>query len=131
MEQRKRRILPRELARGRSRFEAWRSGRKLGTRIPQPLWSLAIKLAETHGVSRTASVLGLDYYALKRRCESTQSGPESSSPAFIELPPPPLAAMAECVVEFEDGVGARMRVHLKGYDAPDLVALGRNFWNGE
>ncbi len=37
----------------------------------------------------------------------------------------------KCVVEFEDGPGAILRVHLRGSDVPDLVALGRSFWSGE
>jgi hypothetical protein len=48
-----------------------------------------------------------------------------------ELSPPLVAASVECVVEFEDGAGAILRVHLRGCDAPDLVALRRSFWSGE
>ena len=45
--------LPPELVRGRSRFQVWRGQRKAGGRIPQPLWEMALRLAQTHGVSRT------------------------------------------------------------------------------
>jgi len=45
----------------------------------------------------------------------------------FELSSPLPAAATECVIEFEDGSGARMRVCLCGGDAPDLVALGRMF----
>ena len=55
------------LARGRDRFEAWRRSRNVGARIPEKLWSLAVTLADAHGVSRTASALKLDYNALKER----------------------------------------------------------------
>ena len=127
----KRRDIPSPLARGRDRFEIWRRTRKVGTRIPDRLWALAVKLADAHGLNRTASVLRLDYYSLKKRVGSTNSRPPSLTPAFIELSPPSLAASGECVIEFEDGAGASMRVHLKGCDAPDLVALGRSFWSGE
>ena len=37
---------------------------------PQPLWALAVRLAKTHGVSRTATALGLDYYSLKKRADA-------------------------------------------------------------
>jgi hypothetical protein len=90
-----------------------------------------VKLADGHGLNRTASVLGLDYYSLKKRVEARRSDSTSASPAFIELSPPSPAVAGECVVEFEDGAGARIRVHLRGCDAPDLVALGRSFWGGE
>ena len=61
-----RRGLPPDLALGRSRFQAWRGERKLGERIPRPLWDLAARLAELHGVSCTTAALGLDYYSLQR-----------------------------------------------------------------
>jgi hypothetical protein len=90
-----------------------------------------VKLADGHGLNRTASVLGLDYYSLKKRVEARKPDSMSVPPAFIELSPPSLGASGECVVEFEDGAGASMRVHLRGCDVPDLVALGRSFWSGE
>jgi hypothetical protein len=119
------------LARGRDRFEAWRGDRKVGARIPDQLWGLAVKLAEAHGLSRTASTLKLDYHTLKKRVAAKTPDCSSVSGEFIELSPPSLAPSGECVVEFEDGLGASMRVHLRGCDVPDLVALGRSFWSGE
>jgi hypothetical protein len=53
--------LPADLAQGRSRLEAWRARRQGGGRIPQRLWALAVRLAKTHGLSRTAIALRLDY----------------------------------------------------------------------
>jgi hypothetical protein len=55
----------------------------------------------------------------------------SATPAFVELSPPPMTAAGECVIEFEDGAGASMRIHLRGCEVPDVVALGRSFWSGE
>jgi len=128
---RKHRELPVSLARGRDRFEAWRGARRTRTRIPEQLWKLAVKLAVAHGLNRTATVLKLDYYSLKKRVEAKNSAAVSPIPAFVEVSPPPMAAAGECVVEFEDGAGACMRISLRGCDVPDLVALGRNFWSGE
>ena len=76
--------------------------------------------------------LGLDFYALKKRVEakppeSASARKSASTPAFVELASPSLAAPGECIVEFEDAAGARMRVHLKGGDSPDLLALSRSF----
>ena len=123
------------LARGRDRFEGWRRDRKIGARIPDQLWGLAVKLADAHGLSRTASTLKLDYHTLKKRVGAKTPDSSSVPGAFIELSPPctppSLAPSGECVVEFEDGSGASMRVHLRGCDVPDLVALGRSFWSGE
>jgi hypothetical protein len=128
---RKRRDIPTPLGRGRVRFEAWRRTRKVGTRNPERLWSLAVKLSDAHGLNRTALVLRLDYDSLKKRVGSTNSRASSLTGAFVELPGPSLAAAGEWMIEFEDGAGASMRVHLRGCDAPDLVALGRSFWSGE
>ena len=62
------------LMRAAERFAEWRQTRELGTRIPEGLWKLAVKLASTHGVCRTSSMLRLDYYSLKRRLESVGEG---------------------------------------------------------
>ena len=37
--------LPKELAQARSQFQAWRRRRRAGNRIPPPLWTLAVRLA--------------------------------------------------------------------------------------
>ena len=46
---RKRGDIPKSLVRGRDRFEIWRRSRKVGARIPDKLWSVAVTLAESHG----------------------------------------------------------------------------------
>ena len=124
---RKRGDIPQSLVRGLDRFEAWRLSRKFGARIPEKLWSLAVKLAEAYGLSRTASALKLDYHALKNRVAGRNCDSSPVAPAFIELTSSPLASSTECVVEFEDGLGARMRVHLRGCEIPDLAVLCRSF----
>ena len=126
---RKRGEIPPSLARGCDRFDAWRRVRKPRARIPDRLWALAVRLAQEHGLSRTASALKVDYYSLKKRVESKDSDSVSNSRGFVEVSP--LSPAGECVIEFEDGSGASLRVHLRGCDVPDLVALGRSFWGGE
>jgi hypothetical protein len=120
--------LPPDLVRGRSRFQAWRGQRKPGDRIPQALWELAVRLAKTHGVSHTSALLRLDYYRLKKQAEAVTSEPQASRPAFVELTPSVTVAR-ECRFELDNGSGATMRVHLVGYDAADVEALSRSFWN--
>jgi hypothetical protein len=120
--------LPKDLVRARNLFQAWRRRRKLGARIPRSLWALAVLLAKAHGVSRTAMVLGLDYYGLKKRVGATVDEPRSSKQAFVELPAP-LMVGKQCLFEFENGAGATMRVQLMGYDAADVEVLSRGFWN--
>jgi hypothetical protein len=128
---RRRGEIPASLARGRERFEAWRRDRTPGARIPDRLWALAVKLADAHGLSRTASALKLDYYSLKKRLEASNSDSISMPPTFVEVSPPSSAASGECVIEFEDGSGASLRVHLRGCETPDLAALVRCFRGGE
>ena len=122
--------LPKDLARARSRFEAWRERRQAGRRIPQPLWDLAVQLASKYGVSRTATALGLDYYSLKTQAEAAALQPPSRSPAFVELPPPVVVGK-QALFELDNGAGATMRVQLLGYDAADVEALARRFWDAE
>jgi hypothetical protein len=122
----KREQVPPDLMRGRSRFLAWRAQRKQGERIPQPLWAMAIRLAKTHGVSRTAKVLGLDYDSVKERLEVAASASQESGPAFVEVTTPVLLGK-QCHFELDNGAGATLRGQLMGYDASDLEALARGF----
>ena len=119
-----------DLVRGQRRFQAWREQRKPGDPIPQSLWTMATRLAKTHGVSRTSAVLGLDYYSLQKRAEAAAGEPQSSGPAFVELTRPVMVAK-ECRFELDNGAGATMRVQLVGYDAADLEALSRGFWDAQ
>jgi hypothetical protein len=101
-----------------------------GGRIPQPLWDLAVRLVRKHGLSRTATALGLDYYSLKKRVEAAGQGPPSPSPAFVELPAP-LVVSKQALFELDNGTGASRRLQLLGYDAAEVAALARHFWNAE
>ncbi len=122
----KREQLPPDLVRGQSRFQAWRGQRKAGGRIPEALWTMATRLANVHGVSRTAAALGLDYYRLKERTEAASGEPQPSGRAFVELTSPVMVAK-RCRFELDDGSGATIRVQLVGYDAADIEALARGF----
>jgi hypothetical protein len=84
-----------------------------------------VKLAGKYGVWKTAKALGLDYYALKKRFET---GRQQDDPTFMELVPSGSATLGECLIELEDPVGAKMRIHLKGGNTPDLAALSDGFW---
>lgn len=134
MGSRKKRELPPRLARAVVRFAKWRGARAAGTRIPQSLWALAVELASTYGVCQTAGALRLDYYHLKKRvaAQSSRSGPAlPPPPLFVELPASTMSPPGECVIEWENSTGSRMRVHLKGGQTPDLVALSGSFWSGQ
>ncbi len=134
MRGRKRGEVSARLLRLERRFAEWRRTRKRGERIRLSLWKSAAKLAARYGLNQTATVLKLDYVSLKshfNRHNSDQHNADSESATFVELPSPTISPAIECVIEFEDGAGASMRVHLKGNDVPDVLALGRSFWNAE
>jgi hypothetical protein len=117
------------LAQLEKRFASWRQHRQRGERIPQPLWRAAAKLAAEYGLNATAKALGLDYYALKKRHDQLDGQAIPNAP-FLTLSPTPSPA-SECVIELEDGLGASMRMQLKGGELPDVLALGRSFWEGQ
>lgn len=127
---RKRDEIPPVLARAQSRFRDWRRKRTIGARIPEPLWTLAVKLAIAHGSCRTASALDLDYYSLKKRLEAVAGPQPAAQPAFVELPAP-LAVGKHCTFELFDGAGSTLRIQLVGYDASEVAALSCSLWNAE
>ena len=125
--------IPARLLRGRERFDKFRKKHKGYHRLPESLWSAAVKLAQTYGVNRTAQTLRLDYNGLKKRLESTVSDTPSDAapgPKFIELLPSELTTAAECALECRRPDGTTIRIHLKGPQLPDLAALSHSLWNG-
>lgn len=128
--------VPADLESTRRRFEQWRQTRGGRKQIPESLWSAAVKMARRHGTCRTAKALRLGYYSLKERVEGEAAAKAGtplavSKAPFLELPLPPPTGAGECLLEWEDTSGAKMRVHLKGVAVPDLVALTRSFWEGQ
>jgi hypothetical protein len=96
------------------------------------LWRAAVKLAEEFGVHRTAKALRLNDERLKARVISVR--PERSSGGlsakFVELLPGTVPIVRKCVVEFEDGHGARMQMRFEDADAMLLTALASAFVRG-
>ena len=130
---RKTRALPARLAGVQRRFEHWRRTRKIPSRIPEPLWAAAVKVAGTYGIPHTAKTLRVNYNALKKRAEQktagASGGPEGGAVAtFLELAPPAQVGFCHCTLELENASGAKMKVHLQGAEVPDLAALSRSFW---
>ena len=116
----------------RRRFERWRQTRKALSRIPEALWAAAVEAADAAGISRTAKALRVNHHALKKRIAeavATRVQPEGGGVAtFLELAPSTRTGSCQCTLEFEDGCGAKMRIHLQSEETPDLAALSRSFW---
>jgi hypothetical protein len=131
---RKTHALPARLEGVQRRFEHWRRTRKVLSRVPEPLWAAAVKMAGRCGIAHTAKTLRVNYNVLKKRVER-QAAALPSEPAentvatFLELAPPTRVGSCHCTLELENASGAKMRVHLQSADAPDLAALSRSFWN--
>jgi hypothetical protein len=135
MRSKKTAVIPARLEAGRQRFERWRRTRQGHSRIPEPLWTSAVRLAGAYGLCKTARTLGLDYNALKRRVASARPGDslapktvgakvarQEAATAFVELVPPQGACLPECIVELEHPYGAKMRIRLTGQQSSEVVA---------
>jgi hypothetical protein len=74
-------------------------------------------------------VLGLEYYELKKRVEAAGSScsGKTASPTFVEVVTSPPRSPSECVVEFENAFGGKMKIQVMGESTPDLCALLRLF----
>ena len=124
--------LPAKLADGRQQFERWRSQHKPYTHIPEPLWSLATELAREFGLNRTASMMRLDYYGLKKRLERPgldDTSPATDGPSFLELRPVQATPAVECTIECQNAAGTQIRIQFKGQDLPDLTGLCGELWS--
>jgi hypothetical protein len=53
---------------------------------------------------------------------------QGPAPSFIELSPTAAISVPECIIDLESRDGAKMRIHIKGMNVPDLDTLGRVFW---
>ena len=148
MDTRRAKTLPAGLEEVRRRFEERRETCEAHARIPDSLWASAAMAAGKHGLSKTANALRVNYYALEKRLAAKMAadrraskkhmgrktaaanGPEMEGTAeFVELPSFASPESGECLLEWEDGGGGKMRVRLRGVGTPDLAALGQSFWD--
>ena len=119
--------IPAEIEATKLKLEEWRRSRTGQERIPETLWSEAVGLARRFGTWPTARALRLDYNKLKQFAGSSSERRASNpSTTFVEVIPS-AAGVSSCIVEMENGRGARMRIEWKGA-AADLTALSRTFW---
>lgn len=89
-------------------------------------WRLAVELAGRHGLNAAAQAMRLDCYSLKSRLgrPGLAASPKPRR-SFIEFVTPADVVVKECLVEFENGAGAKMRVHSKSDGVAEVATLGR------
>lgn len=82
--------IPAPLEKLQKRFDQWRQTYGLRSRLPDELWTAAVKMAGVYGICQTARTLRVDYHSIKKRGEprtpSTDNPPKPSAPkpAFVE-----------------------------------------------
>jgi len=114
----------------KEQFKIWRRTRKSPRPIPEKLWAAAVCLTANHSISQISKELVVDYSALKKRVaiKKKDSAASMNPPGFIEVNLEPPAAISECIVEMQDILGAKMRMHFRGKTDFDLLELAKAFW---
>ncbi len=114
----------------KEQFQKWRRTRKSPRPIPKKLWEAAVCLSANHSISQISRELILDYSALKKRAliKKKNSVTKISCPDFIELGFDPPTAIPECLIEMEDSLGGKMRIHFKNKTDTELLELVKTFW---
>jgi hypothetical protein len=128
---RKHHLVPAQsLSEVKEQFKTWRRTRKSLRPIPEKLWAAAVKLTAQHSISQIAKELVVDYSVLKRRVQlkNKDAAASTNPPDFIELNLEPPAAVSECIVEMQDRLGLKMRMHFRGQTDVDLLELAKLFW---
>jgi len=128
----------RTLAEVNTEFRNWRNSRKRGTKIPQQLWQAAAGLSEQHSIGKIAVTLGLDYTKLKQRITYLPSFqtrrvteefiPGRTGSGFVEVDMAAGGSTGECTIEAEDGIGRKLRMHLRGSSCAEAVEIAKAFW---
>ena len=120
-------LIPDPIVQLQLQLDQFRSTNPPRTKLPESIWVSATDLARSYGIWSVAKVLRLDYMGLKNRLSGSVSPkrkPQQSP--FVELFAPHLpTAPAECVIEFESGQGAKMRIQWKAATPPDWSSLLR------
>lgn len=127
--------IPTALSRARRQFDHWRSRqRSKRARLPKELWCQGVALAREHGLNKTARALGLKYCSLKKHLNEADADelvPAKTKPDFIELVGGVmLPGPAECTIEWADGSGATLRMHIKGVSLSELSSVAGVFRGG-
>ena len=114
----------------KEQFKIWRRTRKSPRPIPEKLWAAAVSLTANHSISKISKELVVDYSAFKKRVfiKKKDSAASMNPTGFIEVNLEPPAAVSECIVEMQDILGSKMRMHFRGKTDFDFFELAKAFW---
>ncbi len=113
----------------KEQFKNWRRTRKNPWPIPAKLLKAAVSLTANYTVRQISEELIVDYDDLKEACKKPKKvGKKAPAATFIELDFQQAANESECVVEMENILGAKMRMHFRGKAEMDLLELAKAFW---
>ena len=113
----------------KEQFKIWRKTRNSPRPIPGKLWNAAVNLSANHTVSQIAEELIIGHDDLKKACAKKKKlRKKAPPPTFIELDFDQPPAVSECIVEMQDILGAKMRMHFRGKADIDLLELVEIFW---
>lgn len=106
-------------------FKNWRSKRKSPRPMPEKLWRAAVSLCAHHSISQISRELIVDYSTLKKRVLNKKKNTVTkvNRPEFIELDFEPSTAISECLIEMEDSLGKKMRMHFQNKTDIEFVEL--------
>ena len=101
--------------------------------MPEKLWQAAVNLCTHHSIRQVSRELIVDYSTLKKRLSNKKPNTvtKASRPGFIELDLGTPTAISECIIEMEDGLGAKMRMHFKNETDFELLELVKAFFRNE
>jgi transposase-like protein len=127
--------IPIALSEARRQLDHWRSQQpNKRTRLPKEFWQQAVALAQEHGLNKTARALKVKYDSLKKHLErggADQGHSAKPQAEFIELLPATVKpGTVECMLEWADGCGATVRMHIRGAGPSELSAVAGVFRSG-
>jgi hypothetical protein len=124
--------LPTGVAETVARLEAWRKAPRIGSRVPEELWSEIVGWARQLGVNPISRAMGLNFSDLRKRVEQGQGlcrVATAARPTFVELEANSLLGGTQGgpVVEVYSPDGGRLVMHFPSGVPVDTLGLVASF----
>jgi len=127
-----------DVERLRQQFVEFRQAHAVRSRLPEELWTAAVKLARRDGITATARALGVDRPSLQKWTDRLEPRASTKAhkpprrqpqggPAFVELLAGSTGTRNSCLVEVESRQGGKLRLELRDMAPSQLAELIRAF----